>query len=315
MANETPTPKKDNAQAKQKKEEQARAQRRRSRQLLGFAISVLVVVGAVSIIMNGISLIGNLMQNDDEIEEYRSRFESMVWFDLLPFDSVTQVDENSLKQIAIWGVMSQLGDTIGRSEYGEPLVPAADVDRFGVRLFGPDFRFSGHSSFSDVGLDLRYQYDEATQTYIAPSTGLMPYYLPSVVEIKREAGGVRRVVMGYVSTRTSDDRMVNTPDFDHPAKYMDYMLRRDGGEYYLYALQRNTTHIPETATEAASAPAVQPAFSLPPDSLPAASSSAASSSEDDSDAGSDISGSDDSDASDEASDADSSNAESDSDAA
>jgi hypothetical protein len=50
--------------------------------------------------------------------------------------------------------------------------------------------------------------------------------------------------------------MIATPDYSHPARYMDFMLRRDGSEYYLYAIQRSATQ-----PEAASAPASLPAES------------------------------------------------------
>jgi len=243
------------------------------------------------------------MQGEDEAEKYRSEFESMVWFDLLPFESVTTVDENTLKQVAIWSVLNQLGDSVTRSDYGEPMVSAADVDRYGAEVFGPDFRFREHASFVDTAYDLRYTYDPDTQMYTAPSTGLTPNYLPSVVEITRESGGVKRVVMGYVSTCTSDDQIVMTPDFDHPAKYMDYMLRRDGGDYYLYAVQPNTTHVPEPAVVEPALPVTPddsdsslPVVTSRPDSALLPDSSAEADSSTDTD-GSDASGSDDGDGS------------------
>lgn len=251
-------PKPDSEQVRLKKEEQARRSRRRNRQIIGVAVTILVIVGAVSIVMNGITMARNVFDSSGEIEEYENRFKAFVWFDVLPFESVTQVDENSLKQVVIWSIFDDQSEQLERNDYGEAQVPASEVDRYGADLFGPDFRFSAHDSFEDLVFDLEYTYDPETLMYSVPSTGLNPNYLPTVVEVIREPGGVRRVIMGYVSTRTSDNQVVQTPDYDHPARYMDYMLRRDGSNYYLFAIQKNETYVPESGASSGSASASLP---------------------------------------------------------
>lgn len=280
MANEKKT-KGESEQARQKKEEKARATRRRNRQLIGLALAIFIVVGLISTVNFIINTTRNMLDNEDERMEYQTRFEPIVWFDLLPFDSVTQMDENSLKQVAIWGAFTKLSDTVPRDEYGQALISSAEVDLYGVELFGPDFRFTVHETFRDALWDLTYVFDPETKMYSVPSTGLMPLYYAKVVEIKREAGGVRRVVMGYISSRTSDDQVVATLDYDHPSRYVDFMLRRDGNEYYLFAIQPNTTHVPQRQDPAAlqpDVPASVPDLSFPesqstPSSLPEEDSS------------------------------------------
>lgn len=241
----------DPEQQRLKKEEQNRTARRRNRQLIGFALTILIIVGAVSIVRSGIDLVGSVLNSEEERLEYQKRFEPLVWFNILPFDSVSQVDENSIKQAAIWGVVNTKQDQLERNERGELLIPASEVDQYATAIFGPDFRFSRHEAFVDPVENLTYGYDGDTTMYIMPVTSQQFDYLATVVEIQRESGGVKRVVMGYVSTRTGDDQVVATPDYDHPTRFMDFMLRRDGTEYYLYAIQRNTTHIPEAASSGA----------------------------------------------------------------
>ncbi len=250
-----------------RKEERSRASRRRTRQFIGFALMILIVVGAVSIVMGGVSMVQSLLDNSDEEEIYQTRFEPMVWFEMIPFENVAQVDENSIKQVCIWGVLDQQGDSIMHNERGEPLVSAASVERYAAELFGPDFRFSAHEDFADPIYDLRYTYDAETQMYTAPSTSLQPPYIANVVDVVGESGGVKRVIMGYVSTMTGDDQIIAAPDLEHPAFYMDYLLQRDGNEYYLYSIQRNTTYVPET-TASSSETSVPPAQSIA--SVPAA---------------------------------------------
>lgn len=298
MANErqNKTPGQDPEQQRLKKEEQSRTARRRNRQLIGLALTVLIVVGAYSIVTGGINLVRGMLNSDEERLEYQRLFEPMVWFDILPFESVSQVDENSIKEVAIWGVMNEAQqedvDDLPRNEYDEQLVSASLVDQYAARMFGPNFRFSVHESFSNVVEGLHYTYNPETQMYAVPVTGQMQRYLASVVEIQREAGGIKRVVMGYISTQTADNQIINQPDYDHPAKYMDYELRRDGSDYYLVAMRRSTSHQPAQTTPApaSSVPAAASDSSLP--AIPPVASGADSSAAGDGDNATDADGAD-----------------------
>lgn len=257
------------------RDERARRSRRRLRQLLGVAIAILVVVGAVSIVRGGVDLASSLVNDTSEYEEYRVRISSFVWFDVLPFDAPENASQTTLKQAVIWGVMNQMGaDNVPKNERGEPQVAAIEMDRYAAALFGPGFALE-HSSFSDPVQGLSYEYDPATEIYTAPATGISPMYMPTVVDIVREPGGVRRVVVGYVSAIGSNEELVSGLDYDHPSKYMDYYFLRDGNEYYLYAIQANDTYVPDTPAASSSLPASSaPASSLPDSSLPPDSSSA-----------------------------------------
>ena len=232
----------DTEQKRQSREEQARRAKRRSRQLLGLALAILIVVGGVSIIRWTFDLAVNLSQQSDssEKDEFTARVTPLVWFDVLPFESLAQADQNTLKEAAIWGIMNELGTEVQRNENGEPLIPAAEVDRYMADLYGPDFEIV-HESFVDTYYNLTYDYDEATNTYTAQNAGLTPQYLPIVVEVVSESGG-KRVVVGYVSTTGSNDELISTPDFDHPARYMDYYFRRSGNEFYLTSITPNLTY-------------------------------------------------------------------------
>lgn len=271
----------ENEQQQQQREERARASRRRNRQLIGLTLAILIVVGAVSIVMSGVGLIRTFFSSEEAWPEYEQRFAPMVWFDILPFESVTTVDENTIKQIAIWGALSSIPENErSYNEYEEPTLPSSAVDQYGIRLFGPDFRFSGHSSFYDQLYDLTYTYDETTRLYTLQATGLDPAYLPTIVDVQRESGGVRRVTIGYVSTRNSANQVVATLDYEHPAKYLDYMLQRDGNQYYLFAIRPNTTLVPQPGSGTPAIP--DNSFEVPvypgleDDSLPLPASSAES---------------------------------------
>lgn len=238
--------------ARRKKEEQARKSRRRSRQWIGVVLAALIVVGAISIVRSAIGLVQGITDNTEEKAEFEGRIRYMVWFDMLPFNSVGQADPEAIKQVAIWSIVDpnvpENKLNLETNDLGELLVPAADVDHWAASLFGPSFVFETHGSFTDATQALRYEYDSAREAYVVPSTGLEPTYDATVVDIKNEQSGIKRVTVGYVEMRRTDGTVITTPDREHPVRYMDYLFQRDGNQYYLYAIVQNTTHIVTTAT-------------------------------------------------------------------
>jgi hypothetical protein len=254
MAKEQLKTKTDAEAARLNKDEKQRTTRRRNRQIIGFMLTVLILVGAVSIVILGINTVNNLFDTSEEYPVYENLFEPFVWFDVLPFASPAALDENMIKQICIWGVLNETPENeLRRGNYGEPLISVLDMERYALRLFGPSFAFTEHNAFNYEKLGLVYGYDEEQAMYVMPITGLSPTYLPSVVEIIGEGSGVRRVVVGYVNTRTATNQLLQQPDFDNPAFYMDYVLTRDGNEFYLSAMQPNTEYAAQNAASSSSA--------------------------------------------------------------
>ncbi len=252
MANENKPIKKsepDREAIRRSKEEKARRSRRRLRQAVGVAMSVLMVVGVVSIVQFAIETVQTSSVVDtSETEYYEQLLMPMVWFDQLPFESLEQADPNAIKQEIIWGVLNELDEAVEYNDLGQPLVPAAEMDLYAAELFGTEYKLV-HESFDDPVQQLSYEYDPQTNMYAATATGLNAQYVGTVVEVEELSGGILRVTMGYVSNFGSNNELITTPDFDNPSKYMDYFFRRDGNEYYLYALRPNTQFVPDEPAE------------------------------------------------------------------
>ncbi len=254
MANENKPIKKnehDREHQRRGKEEKARRTRRRLRQVMGFALSVLMVVGAISIVQWTVEILQNTEVDTGEADYYEQLLMPMVWFDQLPFESLAQADPNAIKQEIIWGVLNELDEEIEYNDLGQPLVPAVEMDQYAAELFGAEYKLE-HESFEDPVLQLRYEFDPQTNMYAATATGLNAQYVGDVREIEELDGGILRVTMGYVSNFGSNNELIATPDFDNPTKYMDYFFRRDGSEYYLYALRPNTSYAPAQASSSQS---------------------------------------------------------------
>ncbi len=237
----------DRDSLKRSRDEKARRSRRRLRQVIGAALSILIVVGAISIVQLTVELLQNNEIDTSEAEHYEQLLMPMVWFDQLPFESLAQTDPNAIKQELIWGVLNDLDEEVEYDDLGRPLVPAVEMDQYAAELFGPEYKLE-HESFEDPVQQLSYEYDPQTNMYAATATGLNTQYVGAVEDVEELSGGILRVTMAYVSNFGSNNELITTPDFDNPSKYMDYFFRRDGSEYYLYALRPNTTYVPASSS-------------------------------------------------------------------
>lgn len=266
MASEKKQKRADSDVARQKKEEQARGARRRSRQWIGVALAILVVVGAVSIVRTVFDAVGSLLDNTAEMTEYENRLRPMVWFDVLPFTDLGQVNQQELKQVALWGIFdSTPTNELRKSEDEQILISAREVDLYAAELFGANFKFTEHGPFEDASMGLIYNFDSETQDYIMPNTSLQPAYTARVMDIVNRSDGIRQVIVGYVSLINTEGAVVNQPDYEHPVLFMDFFFLRSGNAYYLYAMQRNTAYT--LPTENASSTTAQSTLVVP-ESLP-----------------------------------------------
>ena len=67
-------------------EEHARIKRRRWRQTLGLLITVLVLIGFITVLRAGVGLVANLFDDTAQKQEYEDKLEGLVLFDPMPFD-------------------------------------------------------------------------------------------------------------------------------------------------------------------------------------------------------------------------------------
>ena len=221
------------------KEEQARNHRRRRRQMWGVLICIFVMIGVVTVIKTMKDGIVSLFDQSEEYTMYENRLEGMVMFDPLPFDSIANMNDTTLRSAAVWGTVYDILDTeYGLSTYTRDeetdmaLLPAVEVDAYLTRLLGPSFKLD-HRSF-DGEDDMTITFDETRQCYLIPVTSMVSSYTPRVVDMFKRSGQLY-VTVGYIPN--ADETDLTTQPSDAPVKYMDYIFSRTGGNWYLTSLQ------------------------------------------------------------------------------
>ena len=94
-------------------EEHARLQRRRGRQALGLLITILVLVGFVTVLRASVGLVANLFDDTAQKQEYEDKLEGLVLFDPMPFDVIENIDDLTLREAAVWGCIYNIQETQG----------------------------------------------------------------------------------------------------------------------------------------------------------------------------------------------------------
>ena len=237
-------------------EEHARIHRRRRRQALGLVMAVLLVIGIFTVLGAGYRLLAGLFDNTKQMEEYQDKLEGLVLFDPLPFDGIENIDDLTLREAAVWGCIYSIQETQGNfdnyahdPETEQLLLPAVDVDAYLARLVGPSFQMT-HKSFEMD--DMTIEFDENSQCYKIPVTGVVGYYRAQVTKMFKE-GGKLHVTVGYIPINSEGD-LISTQS-DTPTKYMDYLFERTSGSWYLTGLTESATK-PEAAASSQQANSV-----------------------------------------------------------
>ena len=238
-------------------EEHARLQRRRGRQALGLLITILGLVGFVTVLRAGVGLVANLFDDTAQKQEYEDNLEGLVLFDPMPFDGIENIDDLTLREAAVWGCIYNIQETQGGfdnyntdPDTEQLLLPSVEVDAYLARLVGPSFKLT-HRSFEME--DMTIEFDESSQCYKIPVTGTVGYYRAVVTRLFKRSGQLH-VTVGYIPTSSTDDSIINQSS-DTPTKYMDYLFERQSGSWYLTGLTESETKPDSTAsTEAASQP-------------------------------------------------------------
>lgn len=219
---------------------------------LGLLITILSVVGIVTILVAGISATKKAVQKGKNFDEYNQLLVPVIMNDPDAFDDVTKAKPNQLLDIAIWSII-KAGLSPEEYEYSDRgiLVPEADVTAVFHKLFGPEVE-PEHASVEGYNYD--FEYDAAKQVYVIPLTGVTPLYTPKVVSTEKKHNAVVITVAYLAGDQWHQDDMGKMVE-PEPEKYMRVTLRKVEDAYYISALQNtsaleiassNPTKAPET---------------------------------------------------------------------
>ena len=164
-------------------------------------ITVLVLIGFITVLRAGVGLVANLFDDTAQKQEYEDKLEGLVLFDPMPFDGIENIDDLTLREAAVWGCVYSIQETQGGfenyntdPETEQLLLPSVEVDAYLAKLLGPGFKLT-HRSFDME--DMTVEFDETTQCYKIPITGTVGYYRATVVKLFKRSVLRRCVINGF----------------------------------------------------------------------------------------------------------------------
>lgn len=237
---------------KQKQKNEAREQRKKKYPdklsfMIGLVVLIFALIGVVLTVWNSVSYIRSTTDTGSEFSEYNQYLTPIAAVDPDPFDDISDADSEQLLYTAIWSILSDetTPDTYSYSQ-GYMLIPAADVEKSYMSIFGPET--AGSLKHTTVqGYNSTFEYDSAGGVYKIPVTTISPVYTPQVTSVEK-SGTSLVVTVNYLSAESwakDDEGNLVAPD---PDKIMKITLRELQGSYYISAVQTVSSTVPETVS-------------------------------------------------------------------
>ena len=207
--------------------------------LLGFAQTLLSLVGVVAILWSAIGGIVNMVDTSDLHEEFYYFLEPVLVYPA-EFKNVNDVEEDAFLNAAAFRLMQAEQIRMLREKDDTPIYPVDDNGRIAIEtkeitesyrvLFGKKAKFT-HRSIADSGLEYSEEDDCCYVPFEVPQTGSRAMVFSS----KRTLSGYE-VKVGYVPEKSIllDEHGNELPPTEDMATHFQiYTLKKSGDSYYI----------------------------------------------------------------------------------
>lgn len=201
--------------------------------IIGVIVIIFALIGVASV---GVMIKNAITDEASKSEDYSKYADYLTWvvgIDPDPFTDITKADFDDLLNIAFCTLLS---DEVKTGEYDVTevgmIVPATDVERFFVSMFGSDVQIV-HATVQGYGYE--FQYDATLNHYIVPLTGVTPPFTPRIESVTK-TGGLVTLKVGYVGTSSIEVSADGTLSAAQPDKYMEITLKEAGSSFNLISI-------------------------------------------------------------------------------
>lgn len=210
---------------------------------IGLIVVVLATIGLITVVVAGVKGVNHFVDKSKNYEEYEKILTPVVLIDPDTFDDITKAQMSQLMEISLWSLLKNdaTPNAFASNENGVSIPKKAVEDKF-VELFGSEVT-PVHGTIEGYGLD--FVYDNTSETYTVPLTGVTPIYTPDVVDVSKKSDVIVLTVAcisGNAWEQGENGEMV-APS---PDKYLRITLRENDGNLYISSIQNTTA--PEVAT-------------------------------------------------------------------
>ena len=210
---------------------------------VGLIVTLLAAIGFATVVVAGVRGIDTAIDKSRHFEEYERIFTPVVLIDPDTFDDITKAPMSQLMEISLWSLLKNDVTSDDFESNGNGLaIPKAAVEEEFIDLFGTEIT-PIHGTIEGYAID--FTYDNASETYSVPLTGVTPIYTPDVIKVTKTTDTVVVTVAclaGDAWEQGENGEMIApTPD-----KYIRITLRENNDNLFISAIQNTTA--PEVAT-------------------------------------------------------------------
>ena len=172
-------------------------------------------------------------------EEYEKFLTPVVLIDPDSFDDITKAQMSQLMEISLWSLLKgDVSPDSFESNDNGLAIPKSAVEEEFIELFGTEIT-PVHGTIEGYAID--FIYDNTSETYTVPLTGVTPIYTPDVVKVEKTTDTVVVTVAclaGDAWEQGENGEMIApTPD-----KYIRITLRENNENLFISAIQ-NTNNL------------------------------------------------------------------------
>ena len=208
--------------------------KRRMNYIIGLIVTILAIIGLVSVVTFSIDKIKAFADNTQQKNEFAQFLYPIVICDPAPFDQTIKLRNDTIVTAAIWDIILYEDKTKYTAEFDYIIVPEVDVEVHVAKLFGNGLTIT-HDSI--INNDVQFYYKEEIKSYRIPSNPKYFSYSPVIVDIER-VGERYTLTVGYIAPTPA--WLSLTGDYTPtPEKYVEYVVSMRGSEYTLVAIQES----------------------------------------------------------------------------
>ena len=161
------------------------SRREKATAVLGFFVSLFVIIGIVSTVIVGVNWTRDLINSTAQKEEFAKFVFPLVIVDVPEFEEPAALDNSAIISSAIWAFIIDDNDKskYPKDDFGEMTVPDVDIEPYIRKLFGNEIPIV-HQTVE--GTSVQMNYDAETKSYSIESTPRFLPFTPRVDTISRD---------------------------------------------------------------------------------------------------------------------------------
>lgn len=201
--------------------------------VVGAVLLVFAVIGIISVLGYAIKHIRSFTEGESKQSEFADAVYPAVIMDIEAFQNGSELSSQQVITASVWKLI--MSGEIDKYEQTFDIisVPAVDIEAEAVKLFDTEFSELEHQTVGSG--EIKFYYNEDTQTYNIPSKPLLFSYKPKVTALSRD-GDIYTVEVEYIQEKPYF--MEENSKYDSEvSKIVKFRLKPTGDDYAILSME------------------------------------------------------------------------------